>query len=83
MDSPWSQPWMTVQGEYKEKFPSGVVETEDNLGLTLQYRYSSALSCRLKWDYLNFANYRNIENLDQDYNQVSLNLSYHFQGVLH
>ena len=74
---------MLAEGEYKEKFPSGVVETEDNFGLTLQYRHSNALSCRLKWDYLAFANYQNIENREEDYNQVSLNLSYHFQGVLH
>ncbi|UCB52160.1 MAG: hypothetical protein JSV10_09265 [Candidatus Zixiibacteriota bacterium] len=83
VNSPWSQPWMTAQGEYKEKFPSGVVETEDNFGLTLQYRYSNALSCKLMWDYLAFANYQNIENREEDYNQVSLNLSYHFQGVLY
>jgi hypothetical protein len=79
----WSQPWMTAQGEYREKFPSGVVETEEIFGLTVQYRYSTALACRLKWDYLNFANYQNVENREEDHNRVSLNLSYHFQGVVH
>jgi hypothetical protein len=83
VNSPWNQPWMSAQGEYKEKFPSGVVETEDNFGLTLQYRHSNTLGCKLKWDYLNFANYQNIENREESYNQVSLNLSYHFQGLFH
>jgi outer membrane usher protein FimD/PapC len=83
VNAPWSQPWMSAQGEYRERFPSGVVETEDNLGLTLQCRYSGALSCGVRWDYLNFVNYQNLENLKEDYNRISLNLSYHFQRLLH
>jgi len=79
----WSQPWMTAQEDYKEKFPSGVVETEHNFGLILQYRHSVALGCRLAWNYLEFTNYQNVERLKEDHNRVSLNLSYHFQGVVH
>lgn len=82
VSSPWNQPWMSAQGEYKERFPSGVVETEDDFGLALQYRHSNTLGCRLEWDYLNIVNYQNVENRKEDYNQVRLNLSYHFQGVL-
>jgi hypothetical protein len=79
----WSQPWMTAQGDYREKFPSGVVETEHNFGLTLQYRHSAALGCRLAWNYLEFTNHQNVEKLKEDHNRISLNLSYHFQGVVH
>ncbi len=81
VNSSWNQPWMSAQKEYKEKFPSGIVEIRDNLSMTLQYRYSNALSCKLKWDYLRFKNYQSIENRKKDYNQVSVNLSYHFQGL--
>lgn len=83
VNSPWTQPWMSAEGEYKEEFPSGVVETTDDFGLTLQYRYSGALSCILRWNYLDVTNYQNIENLREEYNRVSLNLSCHFEDLLY
>jgi hypothetical protein len=77
-DTPWSEPWMLVEGEYKEKFPSGVVEKMNNLGITLQYNYANIFGCKLSWDYFDFVNYQNIQGLKEDFNQDSLKLTYHF-----
>ncbi len=78
VDSPWSEPWVLAQGEYKEKFPSGVVEKMNNLGITLQYNYTNLFCCELSWNYFDFVNYQNIQDGKEDFNQVNLNLSYHF-----
>lgn len=83
VDSPWSEPWMLVQEEYKEKFPSGVVEKMNSLGITLQYSYSNILICKLKWDYFDFKNYQNIQDRKEDFNRLSFNLSFHFQGLIY
>ncbi|MCK4403626.1 MAG: hypothetical protein KAW02_00925 [candidate division Zixibacteria bacterium] len=78
VDSPWSEPWMLAEGEYKEKFPSGVVEKMNNLGIALQYNYTNLFRCELSWNYFDFVNYKNIQDHKEDFSQVSLNLSYHF-----
>ncbi len=78
VDSPWSEPWMSSEGEYKEKFPSGVVEKLNYLGLVLQYDYSNILRCRLSWGHFDFANYQNVQSQKKRFDQLSLSLSYHF-----
>jgi len=77
-DSPWSEPWILAPGEYKEKFPSGVVEKMNNLGIALQYNYTNLFRCELSWNYFDFVNYQNNQDRKEDFNQVNLNLSYHF-----
>jgi hypothetical protein len=83
VSSSWSEPWMLTEGEYQEEFPSGVVEEMHNWGVKLQYNYSNILRCELKLDYLDFRNYQNTKNREEDFTQVSLNLSYHFQGLIY
>lgn len=78
VDSRWSEPWMLAEGEYKEGFPSGVVEKMNNLGIALQYNYTNLFRCELSWDYFDFVNYQNMPDRKEDFNQISLNLSYHF-----
>lgn len=77
-NSPWSELWMLAPGEYKEKFPSGVVEKMNNLGIALQYNYTNLFRCELSWNYFDFVNYQNNQDRKEDFNQVNLNLSYHF-----
>ena len=72
---------MLAQGEYKEKFPSGVVERMNNLGIALQYSYANVFRCELSWNYFDFKNYQNIEGRKEDFNQVNLSLSYHFKCI--
>ena len=78
VDSPWNEPWMLTEGEYKEKFPSGVVEKLNHLSIALQYNYANILRCKLSFDHFNFENYQNIENQKKDFTQLNLSLSYHF-----
>jgi hypothetical protein len=78
VDSPWNEPWTLTEGEYKEKFPSGVVEKLNYLGIALQYNYDNIFRCELSYGHFDFENYQNIENLEKDVNQLNLSLSYHF-----
>jgi hypothetical protein len=78
VNSPWSEPWMLAEGEYKEKFPSGVVEKLNYLNLALQYNYANILRCELTCEHFSFKNYQNIENQKKDFTQLNLLLSYHF-----
>lgn len=78
VNSPWSEPWMLMEGEYKEKFPTGVVEKLNYLGIALQYNYANVFRCELSCDYFNFENYQNIENKQKRFTQLNLSLSYHF-----
>ena len=78
VNSPWSEPWMLAEGEYKEKFPSGVVEKLNYLNLALQYNYANILRCELTCEHFSFKNYQNVENQKKDFTQLNLSLSYHF-----
>jgi hypothetical protein len=81
IDSPWSEPWMLTEGEYQEKFPSGVVEKLSYFGLALQYNYANLLRCELLWGHFHFLNYQNVENQKKDFHQLNLSLSYHFLTI--
>jgi hypothetical protein len=78
VDSPWSEPWTLAEGEYKEKFPSGVVEEISDLGIALQYNYTNIFRLKLSWDYYDFVNYQNVPDLKENFNQINLLFSYHF-----
>jgi len=78
VNSPWSEPWMLTEGEYKEKFPSGVVEKLNYLGIALQYNYANILRCELLFGRFDFENHQNIENQKRSFTQLNLSLSYHF-----
>lgn len=81
VDSPWSEPWMLTEGNYEEKFPSGVVETMNNFGITVGYCYANIFRCELSWNYFDLVNYQNIQDRKEDFNQVNLNLSFHFSKL--
>jgi hypothetical protein len=81
VNSPWTQPWMLTEGEYQEKFPTGVVEKRNYLGLVLQYNYANIFRCELSCGQFNFENYQNIENQKKDFTQLNLSLSYHFMKM--
>ena len=81
VNSPWSEPWMLTEGEYKEKFPSGVVEKLNNFGITLQYNYTNIFRCELSCNYRNFVNYENVLDQKKDFTQLNLSLSYHFHKM--
>ncbi len=78
VNSPWSEPWMLTEEEYKEKFPSGVVEKLKFLGITLQYNYANIFRCELSWGHFDFVNYQNVKNQKKDFDRLNLSLSYHF-----
>jgi hypothetical protein len=78
VDSPWSEPWMLTEGEYQEKFPTGVVEKLNYFGLSLQYSYANVLRCELLWGHFDFVNFQNVENQKKAFDQLNLSLSYHF-----
>jgi hypothetical protein len=78
VNSPWSEPWMLTEGEYQEKFPTGVVEKRNYIGIAWQYNYANILRCELSCGRFNFENYQNIENQKKDFTQLNLSLSYHF-----
>jgi len=81
VDSPWSEPWMLTEGNYEEKFPSGVVETMNNFGITMGYSYANIFRCELSWNYFDLVNCQNIQDRKEDFNQVNLNLSFHFSKL--
>jgi hypothetical protein len=78
VDSPWSEPWMLTEGEYKEKFPAGVVEKLNYWGIALQYDYAHIIRCELSCGRFDFENFQNVENQKKDFTQLNLSLSYHF-----
>ena len=81
VDSPWSKPWTSAQAEYKEKFPSGVVEKMSNFGINLQYNYTNIFRLKASWDFYDFVNYQNVPDRKENFNQINLLLSYHFMKM--
>ncbi len=78
VNSPWSEPWMLIEEKYKEKFPTGMVEKLNYLGVALQYNYGNIFRCELLWGHFDFVNYQNVQNQKKVFDQVNLSLSYHF-----
>ncbi len=69
---------MLTEGEYREKFPTGVVEKLSYFGLSLQYNYANLLRCELLWGHFDFTNFQNVESQKRAFDQLNLSLSYHF-----
>jgi hypothetical protein len=59
IDSPWSTPWLD-NPQYKEKFPSGVVEKSNAIGLELYYQKNGSWQCKLSGNFADITNDRNI-----------------------
>jgi hypothetical protein len=73
--SVWEEPWLYIEGDYKEKFPSGVVEKTNEFSFRLGYNYDSVLRLNLSLQYSEVTNKDNILNRKEK----NLNLGFLFQ----
>ena len=73
----WNEPWLYVE-DYREKFPSGIVERTDNFQLSLNYHYKNLLRATLSGDLISISNAKNISGSDDKQTRFSLLIHYHF-----
>jgi hypothetical protein len=76
--SSWEEPWLYVEGDYKEKFPFGVVEKTDELSFGLGYNYDSVLRLGLSLQYSQVANKNNVLNKKEKNLNFRFLFQYHF-----
>ncbi|MCJ7508628.1 MAG: capsule assembly Wzi family protein [candidate division Zixibacteria bacterium] len=72
INAPWTQAWLGTEGEYKEKFPSGIVEKKKISSAYLEYDYRNRLRFRLFGKYTDISNQDNIENKNEIYKEVGV-----------
>jgi len=76
--SVWEEPWLYVEGDYKEKFPSGVVEKTNEFSFRLGYNYDSVLRLNLSLQYSEVTNKDNILNRKEKNLNLGFLFQYHF-----
>jgi hypothetical protein len=74
----WDEPWLNVNGDYKEKFPSGVVEKIKKINTNLEYFYNHALRVKFCATYAFISNRNHIPDGDEDEFAIDLLIQYHF-----
>lgn len=73
----WDRPWL-FDPNYKEKFPTGVVEKTKDFSFGLGYRYNSHLKANLNLGYTKVFNKENITEDDEDFFKLTVNFQYQF-----
>ncbi|HEX9912327.1 MAG TPA: capsule assembly Wzi family protein [candidate division Zixibacteria bacterium] len=75
--SVWYEPWL-YEEDYREKFPSGIVERTDDFQLSLTYHYRNLLRATLAGEFVKISNSNNISGSDDKQTGLSLLIHYHF-----
>ncbi len=75
--SEWDEPWLSIE-DYKESFPSGIVEKTDKFQLWLDYNFKNIFRADLSFDYAVISNLENISGSDEKFYGFSILLHYHF-----
>ncbi len=74
----WDEPWLGVDGNYKEKFPTGVVEKVRETQISLEYFHNHALRIKLCAAYAIISNRDNDPGTDENELGIDLLIQYHF-----
>jgi hypothetical protein len=84
INSSWDEPWLYIE-DYKESFPSGIVEKTDKFQLSLNYNFKSIFRANLFFDYVKISNSENVSGSDEELYGFTILLHYHFvrrQGAI-
>lgn len=76
IDANWTRPWLETEGEYKEKFPTGIVEEKKTSSGFLEYSWNNDLRFRLFGKYTDISNKDNIEGRKGYFSEVGILLFY-------
>ncbi|MCK5833271.1 hypothetical protein KAH81_06325 [bacterium] len=71
----WSEPWMDIEGEYTEPFPSGIVEKTSGLKLCYEGNFRPFLFCNVGFEYGWVQNYLHEPEKKSDYWKFEFGLS--------
>ena len=80
IDAQWTEPWLNTNGEYREKFPSGVVEEEKISSGFIEYDYNNLIRFRVFAGYTDVRNQDNIENNTAHFSEAGILVFCHLKG---
>ena len=74
----WTEPWMEMEGNYVEPFPSGIVEKTAGVILSWKGYIGDRANWKLEWEYGQKRDADHVRGAEKDYWQLGLRAQYAF-----